>query len=126
MTKTRTVRGSVAGASGRRSRGMVTLELAIGIMSAAIVLFCLSAAVGMLILQDKVEHVAAQAARFAARGDDDQLADVRKRMPKDTRLTVDKSDGWVRATASAQRSWGRLGPFTVTGRASAPLEPGQP
>lgn len=110
---------------GRGQRGMVTLELAIGILSAAIVLFCCSAALALLILQDQLEVVATQSARHAARGDTEQVEDVKRKAPRGARVDVTKADGWATSTASAQRRWGQLGPFTVTATASAPLEPGE-
>lgn len=109
----------------RRTRGMVTLELAIGIMSAAMVLFGASAVIGMLILQDRIESVASQAARFSARGDEAELAKVRKKAPRGATITVQKSGGWAVAKVRAERSWGRLGPFELQAEASAPLEPGE-
>lgn len=104
---------------------MVTLELAIGILSAAIVVFFCCAALALLILQDQLEVVAAQSARHAARGDMEQLDDAKSKAPRGARVEVSKVGGWATSTVTAQRSWGRLGPFTVTATAAAPLEPGE-
>lgn len=106
-------------------RGMVTLELAIGLMSIAVVLFASSALIGMLILQDRAESLATQSARYAARGDQEQLGRLRTRAPRGSEVEVVRRDGWATATVRVSRSWGRLGPIRVSATASQPLEPGQ-
>lgn len=109
----------------RRSRGMVTLELAIGLLTAALALFGASSVIGLLMLQDRAESVASQAARHAARGDAKQLQRVKTFAPANSSVEVITRDGWVHATVTVTRSWGPIGPVEVNATAQQPLEPGQ-
>lgn len=107
-----------------RSRGMVTAELAVGLLVAALVLFGASAVIGLLILQDRAESIAVQAARHAARGDAAQLERVKKSAPSNSTVQVTTREGWVQVTVTASRSWGPIGPVEVRASAEQPLEPG--
>lgn len=109
----------------RTRRGMVTAELAIGLLTASLVLFGASAVIGLLILQDRAEAIAAQAARHAARGDARQLSEVRTRAPRGSEVTVRTSGGWAEARVTVSRSWGPIGPVKLSAVASQPLEPGE-
>lgn len=106
------------------ARGMVTAELAVGILVAALVLYGASGVLGLLILQDRIEAVAAQSARFAARGDAEQAGQVKRRAPRGAQVQTSRSGGWVRARVTVSRSWGPIGPVTLHAEGQAPLEPG--
>lgn len=108
-----------------RQRGMVTAELAVGVMVMALALLFASAVVGLLIQQDAAENIAAQVARHAARGDDAEVAKVKRRAPKGATVGLDEGEGWVRATVTIKQRWGRVGPVTLTATAQAAKEPGQ-
>lgn len=108
-----------------RTRGMVTIELAIGLLTATLALFGASAVIGLLILQDRAETIAVEAARHAARGDNEQLGKVKAAAPKGSRLRLITRNGWVLATVTVTRSWGVIGPVELTATAQQPLEPGQ-
>ena len=60
-----------------------------------------------------------------ARGDKAVAAKARGNVPQGATVSTSTSAGWVRVRVSAERSMGRVGPITVVGTASAPLEPGQ-
>ncbi|MGA4506405.1 TadE family type IV pilus minor pilin [Propionibacteriaceae bacterium G1746] len=107
-----------------RARGMVTLELAVGLLTTTLVLFGASAVVGLLITQDRAETIAVQAARHAARGDQKKLAAVKAAAPSGASVDLVTRDGWVHATVVVRRSWGAIGPVTLTATAQQPLEPG--
>lgn len=117
--------GLVRGGHHARQRGMVTAELAVGVMVMALALLFASAVVGLLIQQDAAENIAAQVARHAARGDDAEVAKVKRRAPKGATVGLDEGDGWVRATVTIKQRWGRVGPVTLTATAQAAKEPGQ-
>lgn len=108
-----------------RSRGMVTLELAVGLLTAALALFGASSVIGLLILQDRAETIATQAARHAARGDAEQLRRVKSFAPGDSAVDVITRNGWVHATVTVKRSWGPIGPVTLRATAQQPVEPGE-
>ncbi|MGD8214862.1 TadE family type IV pilus minor pilin [Aestuariimicrobium sp. Y1814] len=110
---------------GIEQRGMVTAELAVGLLVAALALFGASSVIGLLILQDRAETIAVQAARHAARGDAQQLQRVKQVAPSNSTIDVSTRDGWVHVTVTATRSWGPIGPVEVSATAQQPLEPGQ-
>ena len=107
-----------------RHRGMVTLELAVGLLVAALTLFGASSVIGLLMLQDRAESVAGQAARHAARGDAKELRRVKTFAPSNSSVEVITRDGWVHATVTVTRSWGPIGPVQMRATAQQPLEPG--
>ena len=108
-----------------RSRGMVTLELAVGLLTAALALFGAASVIGLLMLQDRAESIAGQAARHAARGDTKQLKRVKAFAPSNSSVDVVTRNGWVHATVTVKRSWGPIGPVEVRASAQQPLEPGE-
>ncbi|WP_245558933.1 TadE family type IV pilus minor pilin [Aestuariimicrobium kwangyangense] len=110
--------------SGRPAqRGMVTVELAIGLIFAALVLFACSAVIGLAILQGQCEDTATQVARQESRGDESAARRSRQAAPRAATITTTTKDGWVTVVVSAQRGWGTIGPVTISGEASLPLEP---
>lgn len=117
------------GARGRRDaptragqRGMVTVELAVGLMALGLVLACCAAVVQLVIVQGRCGDIAAQVAREIGRGDKAQESKARALAGPDDRIEVTTDGGWVEVRVVAQRSWGRIGPVTVSGRAQARVE----
>jgi len=106
-----------------RTRGMVTFELAIGILSAAIVTVILCWTVGLMTLHVRCADAAAQIARYTARGDDAGASDARARAPTGARVDVSQDAATVTVVVSASSRLGRIGPITMTGRATVPKEP---
>lgn len=124
-------RGNPPGSPGREGsarrvpRGMVTAELAVSLLSAT-VLVCLAAwVVGLVSLQGSCRSSASEIADQLARGDTAVAAKARRNVPQGATVSTSTSAGWVRVRVAAERSMGRVGPITVVGTASAPLEPGQ-
>ncbi|MBO1032363.1 hypothetical protein IPV09_13570 [Tessaracoccus sp. SD287] len=107
-----------------RPRGMVTLELAVGLLVAALTLLGASSVIGLLMLQDRAESIAGQAARQAARGDARQLQRVKSLAPSNSSVEVVTTNGWVHATVTVKRSWGPIGPVVLRAQAQQPVEPG--
>lgn len=103
---------------------MVTAELAVGLLLAALVTTMFSWGVSLIAVQATCADVAAQVARQVARGDPDAAAVASRRAPSGASLDV-RSDGQeVRVVVRVERSLGRLGPVRLSGSALALLEPG--
>jgi len=110
-------------ANRRASRGMVTFELAVGILSAALVATMLCWMVSLVTLHIRCADAASQVARSAARGDQAGVAQAESRAPAGAQVQINQADGVVTVTVSAQSSLGVIGPVTMTGVATMPLEP---
>lgn len=108
-----------------RQRGVVTAELAVGLIVVAIVATVACFTVSLVISQGRCEAAAAQIAREVARGDKSGERTARKAVPEGGTVAVSTRQGWVTVTVTQRRAWGRLGPLTLTGRATVPLEPGE-
>ena len=109
--------------TGRASRGMVTFELAIGILSAALAAVVLCWALGLLTLHIRCADAAAQVARYTARGDSLQVTAAKARAPVGSTIEVTEDVSSVTVVVSAQSRLGRIGPITMSGRATMPKEP---
>ena len=107
-----------------RNRGMVTAELAIGILTATMVAIALSWGVHLLAVQTECSDVAAQIARAEARGDSAAADEARQRAPSGAKVTVDTSGSGVQAKVAVAVAFGNLFAVTVTGDATMPKEPG--
>ncbi|MCL2782982.1 MAG: hypothetical protein FWD80_03290 [Propionibacteriaceae bacterium] len=108
----------------RGQRGMVTAELAIGILSATMVAFVLSWGVHLIAVQTVCADVAAQVARAEARGDAAAANEARQHAPDGATLDIAKTGTEVHVTVSVRISLGRLISMPVTGQAAMPKEPG--
>ena len=84
-------------------RGMVTVELAVSILSAAL--------------------MAVAIARQLARGDEAAAERARASVPPGSEVLTDVDDGVVRVSVTDELRWGRLGPVRVSGRATVTEEP---
>lgn len=105
-----------------KSRGMVTFELAVGILSAALLTALLSWGVGLIALQAQCSDVASQVARQLARGDVEAAEQAEQRVPTNGRVSVMERPTEIEVAVVVQVSWGRLGPIDVTGSAVAPTQ----
>lgn len=105
-------------------RGMVTAELAIGILTTAIVMGIASWVVSLVVLQTHCADTASQVARQLARGDQKAAAQARARAPEGARTVVRRANTMVTVTVDVDSSWGRIGPVHLRGEATAHLEPG--
>lgn len=125
--KTRVGRGNTRGSTKRgrwaSARGIVTVEFALGLIGAVMVLGLFSGVLGLMIMQGECEDVATQVARQQARGDKAAADRAAQAAPKAAKVSRTTRDGWVVVTVSADRTWGPIGPVTVTGKATMPLEP---
>ena len=106
------------GRSSRRSgqnasRGMVTVEMAVSLITAA------------LVVVDACRTTAAQVARQVARGDTASARQAERHAPTGAQVSTRSSGGWVEVTVQVDRSLGRLGPVHLRGQARSPMEPGE-
>jgi type IV secretory pathway TrbD component len=99
------------------SRGMVTFELAIGVLAAVLVAFVLSWLIGLVTLQVRCADTAAQVARYLARDDQTLAQEAAVRAPTGAQVDINDGATEVTVTVTAQASLGRIGPFTLTGDA---------
>lgn len=105
-------------------RGMVTVELAIGTLSVAMAILVGVFVIAVVGSQARCSQAAAQIARAAARGDASAERRARETVPQGSTIEVTSSEGWVVVRVSRRASLGRLGPFTITGTATMPIEAG--
>lgn len=105
-------------------RGMVTVELAVGLLTASLAVAVACWVVMLVVLQGRCEQVAGQVARQVARADDKAADEAKRRVPAGGRVEVSTTDRQVRVVVDAASSFGPIGPVRVTGRAVADLEPG--
>lgn len=103
-------------------RGMVTVELAIGVMTACLVAALLGWGIGLIGLQARCSESASQIARQLGRDDQQAADEARLRVPDGAEVRVTSGNTTVEVLVTAQASWGRFGPVTVQGRATAPTQ----
>ncbi len=108
----------------RGVRGVVTVEIAVGIVSVTMLTACLAGVSLLGIAQASAVEAGAQIARQLARGDAEAAAEVRLRLPEGARSHVQSEAGGVRATVSVPVDVPLLGLFVATGDAWAAYEPG--
>ena len=107
-----------------RERGMVTAELAVGLLTATLVAAILAWVIGLAGLQARCNDTAAAVARQYARGDESAAIDASRAAPEGSSVQADVMSGQVRVVVVAKRSWGALGPISIEGRAQLTVEPG--
>ena len=107
-----------------RSRGMVTAELALGILTASMVAIVMCWGIHLIAVQTECADIAAQVARADARGDAAAAADARSRAPAGATVDVALQGTDVAVTVSVPVTFGKLFDVTVTGQATMPKEPG--
>jgi len=103
---------------------MVTAELALGILTAAMVAIVMCWGIHLIAIQTQCADVAAQVARAEARNDAASAADARSRVPAGASVDVKRGSTDVEVTVSLPVSFGKVFNITVTGRATMPKEPG--
>lgn len=119
-------------ASSRRSlaraeRGMVTAEIAVGLVTLALVVALAIQVVDLVMLQTRCSDVAAAVARQLARGDAAAAAEAENTRPAGARIEVQRSSDAVVVTVRLER---RIGPLSGVGtiplgaRATVLAEPG--
>ena len=118
------------GRSSRRSgqnasRGMVTVEMAVSLITAALVVVASCWVVGLVVVEDACRTTAAQVARQVARGDTASARQAERHAPTGAQVSTRSSGGWVEVTVQVERSLGRLGPVHLRGQARSPMEPGE-
>jgi len=114
---------SMARAGHRCERGMVTAELAVGLLSAALITAVLAWTLSLVALQARCEMTATAIARQVARGDDAAAASARSAGPAGADVSISRGASIV-VHVSARSSWGPIGPIEVAGRAELIPEPG--
>ncbi len=102
---------------------MVTAELAVGVLSAALIAGMLCWVLVLIGLRTTCQDTAAQMARQLARGDRPAAQRARESIP-DAQVNVDTRDEDIIVTVSAKANWGALGPIVVQASASVTREPG--
>lgn len=97
----------------RNSRGYVTVELAIGIMTTAFVAVLLAWLIGLVGVQARCDESAARIARFESRNDEQLAAQARENVPEGAVVDVQKHHDRVLVTVSKEEYLGRFGPVKV-------------
>ncbi len=114
-------RSTLARPAGTKTqRGMVTVELAVGVLAACLVAALLGWGIGLIGLQARCSESASQIARQLGRDDQQAADEARLRVPDGAEVRVTSGNTTVEVLVTAQASWGRFGPVTVQGRATAP------
>jgi len=119
-------RKAVSGQNSRRyrQRGMVTAELAVGILSATMLAIGLCWGVSLIVAHTECADVAAQIARAEARDDATAAAQARQHVPDGATVAVDQVENQLRVRVSVSVSLGHLFSIDVSGTAVMPKEPG--
>lgn len=103
---------------------MVTVELAVGILLAALVTAGLISAVALAATHSAATAAAHQIALHTARGDSASVAKARQEVPADTQVRVDAGPDGVEVTVVVHRQLPVVGGITMDARAWARWEPG--
>jgi len=109
---------------GQRQRGMVTAELAIGILSATMLAIGLCWSISLIVIHTECADAAAQIARAEARDDATASAQATQHVPGGATIAIDHTDGQERVTVSVLVSLGHVFRIQVSGTAVMPKEPG--
>lgn len=109
----------------RPQRGMVTVELALGMVTVVLLTACLVSLALLGVAQSACAESSAQLARQSARGDEEALAEARKRAPEGSLIDVRREQGGVEASVRLSVRVLGLGDVEVGARAWAAYEPGQ-
>jgi len=103
-------------------RGMVTAELAIGILSATMVAICLAWAINLLAVHTECSDAAAQIARAEARGDAPASAQAKGHVPSGAEINIDQTGSQVVVTVDVKVAFGNFVSMDVSGTATMPKE----
>lgn len=110
--------------SRRGERALVTVELAIGFLTAAILATCLAGISLLGVAQATVSESSAQLARQAARSDEAALRAARARAPEGAVIDVLRGSDGVTATVTMAVEVPAVGPVEVAATSWAAYEPG--
>ena len=110
--------------SPRSQRGMVTVELAVGVVTAVVVTACLVSLAMLGVAQSACAESSAQLARQSARGDARAVQAARDRAPG-AQISIDRQAGGVEASVTLGVRVLGLGEVEVGAQAWAAYEPGQ-
>jgi len=111
-------------ARGRGDRGMVTVEIAVGLLTLALLCLTAMAVVSAVVVQIRCGDTAAAVARQLARGDTDAADRARSAAPPGAVVSVTTAHDRVTVRVSVTERLGRLGPLRLSSQAEAALEPG--
>ncbi|MGO4956796.1 TadE family type IV pilus minor pilin [Luteococcus sp. Sow4_B9] len=103
---------------------MVTAELAVGLMTAALAVIVSCWVVNLVVVQTACADVASQVARQVARSDAAAARKAEQRAPEGATVRVARGTRTVTVTVRSEQKLGKLGPVVLEGRAVADLEPG--
>lgn len=104
----------------RIARGMVTVEMAVSLIAATLVVATSCWVVGLVVVEDACRTTAAQVARQVARGDTASARQAESNAPTGAKVSTTTSGGWVNVTVQVDRSLGRIGPVHLRGQARSP------
>lgn len=105
-------------------RGMVTVELAVGFVTATLLTATLAAVVLLGVAQASCARTSTEMARQLTRGDASAAAVARSEAPTDAKFRVDENRDGVAVTVSAPVSILGIGDVVVTAQRWAAWEPG--
>lgn len=111
---------------GSGERGMVSVELALGILTLVAITAFLGWVLSVGITQARVNDAALRAARSIARGEEIATDQVAELAPPGSDVEISNRGGYTVVRVIAQASFAGFGSVTLTGVASYPTEPGQP
>jgi hypothetical protein len=103
---------------------MVTFELAVGLLSAAVLATALVWGISLVGEHIRCADTAAAVARFTARGDARAAALAAEEAPEGAQVEVLETAEAVKVTVSVAARMGRLGPIRLSASAVMPKEPG--
>jgi hypothetical protein len=102
---------------------MVTFELAVSILSAAILASILAWGISLSITYIRCADVAAQMARYSARGDETLAAKAEANAPEGANVVVTRDGDFVHVEVAVDEWFGLLGPIHLVGQADQLREP---
>ena len=109
---------------GRPHRGMVTVELAVGFVTATMLAAVLSGVVLLGVVQSACARTSREVARQLARGDEPAARAAEKQAPKGARTEVERGSAGVEVRVSVPVRVLGVGPINVSAQNWAAWEPG--
>lgn len=108
-----------------RERGMVTIELAVAMLAAVVVLITLCWGIFLVVIQLRLVDTAGEVARQAARGDRASIARVEAQAPRGARVSVRVAEPMTRVEVRLRVAPSALLPAVpLAAAAEAVTEPG--
>lgn len=105
-------------------RGMVTIELAIGLVTALTVAVFLTWIILLGVAQAKIQETSSQIARLSSRGDSAAVAKAIKDAPSRAKVTVGRSAGNIDVKVTLPVSFLNVGEVVLSANSNYPVEPG--